>query len=97
MDFQSVLFLEKYARARSPCYEFITTSPRKAPAASRRQKDAVFIPSLSSSSTDDGASPPMDSDMLEDMNNGLTPVPNEFRRAFEFLIDAAQWDEAKTT
>lgn len=57
----------------------------------------VFIPSLSSSSTDDGASPPMDSDMLEDMNNGLTPVPNEFRRAFEFLIDAAQWDEAKTT
>lgn len=65
--------------------------------ADRTRGLSVFIPSLRSAPGDEAPSPPMDVDMLEDMHPGLKPVPDEFRRAFEFLIDAAQWDESQTT
>lgn len=65
--------------------------------AARTQGLSVFIPSLKSSAGDETVPMPMDSNMLEDMNGGLKPVPDEFRKAFEFLLDAAQWDESQTT
>lgn len=65
--------------------------------ADRTRGLSVFIPSLRSSNGDEAPSQPMEADVLDDMNQGLKPVPDEFRRAFEFLIDAAQWDESQTT
>lgn len=65
--------------------------------AARTQGLSVFIPSLKSSAGDETVPMPMDGNMLEDMNGGLKPVPDEFRKAFEFLLDAAQWDESQTT
>lgn len=65
--------------------------------AARTSGLSVFLPSLRSSASDETASPPMEIEMLDDMNPGMAPVPDEFRRAFEFLIDASQWDESQTT
>ncbi len=64
--------------------------------AARTQGLSVFIPSLKSSG-DEAVPMPMDGNVLDDMNGGLKPVPDEFRKAFEFLLDAAQWDESQTT
>ena len=64
--------------------------------AARTRGLRVFLPTLESRDAETAMPPEMDM-IMDDMPNSAAPVPNELKRAFEFLLDAAEWSDSQAT